>query len=72
MPRKDAARYLTEQGLQMAPQTLARKFCEGTGPLCTGLNRRAMYYRRHLDDWFAKQLTAPRSSSSAPRSQGEE
>lgn len=67
MTRKQAARYLTERGLQTAPQTLARKFCEGTGPLCTGLNRRAMYYRKHLDEWFNEQLAAPRLSSSAPR-----
>jgi hypothetical protein len=26
-----------------------------------------MYYRAHLDDWFAEQLAAPRRSSSAPR-----
>lgn len=67
MSRKEAARYLTERGFQMAPQTLARKFCEGTGPLCTSLNRRAMYYRWHLDQWFREQLAAPRRSSSAPR-----
>ena len=60
MSRKEAARYLSERGLQTAPQTLARKFCEGTGPLCATLNRRAMYYRQHLGDWFAEQL-APRS-----------
>jgi hypothetical protein len=69
LSRKEAARYLTERGLQTAPQTLARKFCEGTGPLCTSLNRRAMYYRKHLDDWFAEQLVAPRRSSSVPRRQ---
>ena len=59
MSRKEAARYLTERGLQTAPQTLARKFCEGTGPLCSSLGRRAMYYRKDLDDWFAEQLAAP-------------
>lgn len=67
MSRKEAARYLTARGLQTAPQTLARKFCEGTGPLCSSLSRRAMYYRKDLDDWFAKQLSAPRRSSSVPR-----
>jgi hypothetical protein len=67
MSRKQAARYLTERGLETAPQTLARRFCEGTGPLCTSLSRRAMYYRKHLDDWFNEQLAAPRRSSSAPR-----
>lgn len=67
MSRKEAARYLSERGLQTAPQTLARKFCEGTGPLCVTLSRRAMYHRQHLDDWFAAQLAAPRRSSSMPR-----
>ena len=67
MSRKEAARYLSERGLQTAPQTLARKFCEGTGPLCSSLGRRAMYYRKDLDDWFAEQLTLPRKSSSVPR-----
>lgn len=67
LSRKQAARYLTERGLQTAPQTLARKFCEGTGPLCTRLNRRAMYYRKHLDDWFVAQLSPPAQSSRAPR-----
>jgi hypothetical protein len=67
MSRKQAARYLTERGMETAPQTLARKFCEGTGPLCSSLNRRAMYSRKHLDDWFNEQLAAPRRSSSAPR-----
>jgi hypothetical protein len=66
LSRKEAARYLSERGLQTAPQTLARKFCEGTGPLCATLNRRAMYYRQHLDDWFAEQLAPPRRSSSSP------
>lgn len=67
MSRKEAARYLTERGLQTAPQTLARKFCEGTGPLCSSLGRRAMYYRKDLDDWFAERLASPRKSSSVPR-----
>lgn len=67
MSRKEAARYLSERGLQTAPQTLARKFCEGTGPLCSTLGRRAMYYRKDLDDWFAEQLALPRKSSSVPR-----
>ena len=67
MSRKEAARYLSERGLQTAPQTLARKFCDGTGPLCSSLGRRAMYYRKHLDEWFAAPLSPPRRSFSAPR-----
>lgn len=65
--RKEAARYLTELGLETAPQTLARKFHEGTGPLCTHVADRAMYRKSHLDAYFSTQVSAPRRSSSEPR-----
>lgn len=65
--RKDAARYLTELGLETAPQTLARKFHEGTGPLCTHVGGRAMYRKAHLDCYFSAQVSAPRKSSGEPR-----
>ncbi|HYD88280.1 MAG TPA: hypothetical protein VEA80_12440 [Vitreimonas sp.] len=68
--RKEAARYLTELGLETAPQTLARKFHEGTGPLCTHVGVRAMYWKADLDDYFAAQLSAPRRSSSEPKRPG--
>lgn len=63
LPRKDAARYLCKVGVQTTAQTLARKFCDGTGPLCTKVNRRALYYRKHLDDWRATQVSPPRRRS---------
>ena len=63
LSRKEAARYLTDLGLTTAPQTLARKFHEGGGPLCTHLGARAMYRRSHLDAWFASQLSAAHRSS---------
>lgn len=65
--RKDAARYLTELGLETAPQTLARKFHEGTGPLCTHVGVRAMYWKSDLDDYFHAHVSAPRRSSSELR-----
>lgn len=65
--RKDAARYLTDLGLETAPQTLARKFHEGTGPLCTHVGVRAMYWKSDLDDYFQAHVSAPRRSSSEPR-----
>jgi hypothetical protein len=67
LSRKDAAEYLTELGLEIAPQTLARKFHEGTGPLCTHVGERAMYRRSHLDAYFSSLLTLPRRSSSERR-----
>jgi hypothetical protein len=68
--RKDAARYLTTLGLETAPQTLARKFHEGTGPLCTHVGERAMYRKTHLDEYFTAQVSAPRRSSSEPKRMG--
>jgi len=65
--RKESARFLTEKGLEISAQTLARKFHEGTGPMCTHAGRRAMYRQSDLDAWFAAQLTKPRRSSSEPR-----
>lgn len=65
--RKDAARYLTALGLETSPQTLARKFHEGTGPLCTHVGVRAMYWKSDLDGYFQAHVSAPRRSSSEPR-----
>ena len=67
LSRKQAARYLTDRGLATAPQTLARKFHQGTGPLCTHVGERAMYRQAHLDDYFATQVSVPRRSSREPR-----
>lgn len=67
LSRKEAARYLTSLGLATAPQTLARKFHQGSGPLCTHVAFRAMYRRRHLDAYFEHKLSLPRRSSSEPR-----
>ena len=67
LSRKEAARYLSERGLIIAPQTLARKFHEGTGPLCTHVAGRAMYRQSHLDGYFAEQVSEPRRSSSETR-----
>lgn len=67
LSRKEAARYLTERGLTTAPQTLARKFHDGTGPLCTHVGMRAMYRRSHLDAYLATLISAPRRSSAEPR-----
>lgn len=65
--RKEAARYLSELGLATAPQTLARKFHEGNGPLCTHVGNRAMYRKSHLDAYFATLISVPRKSSAEPR-----
>jgi hypothetical protein len=67
LSRREAAQYLSDRGLETAPQTLARKFHEGTGPLCTHVGDRAMYRKAHLDEYFVSQVSAPRRSSSEPR-----
>lgn len=67
LSRKEAARYLTSLGLTTSPQTLARKFHEGSGPLCTHVGVRAMYRKRHLDAYFDSQVSMPRRSSSERR-----
>jgi len=59
---KEAARYL-RIGAGAAPQTLARKFHEGTGRLCTHVGDRAMYRQSHLDQYFASKFRPRRSSS---------
>jgi len=68
LSRKDAARYLSELGLETAPQTLARKFHEGiNGPMCTHVGHRAMYRKSALDACFASQVSAPRLCSNEER-----
>ena len=67
LSRKEAARYLTELGLVTAPQTLARKFHKGTGPLCTHVGDRAMYRESHLLAYFGSQSSRPRRSSREAR-----
>jgi hypothetical protein len=65
--RKEAARYLTALGLVIAPQTLARKYHEGTGPLCTHVGVRAMYWQAHLDAYFKAQMSD--AAAGSPSSQ---
>lgn len=65
--RKEAARYLTALGLVIAPQTLARKYHEGTGPLCTHVGVRAMYWQAHLDAYFKAQVSDAAVGSSASK-----
>ena len=65
--RKDAALYLRALGLETTAQTLARKFHDGTGPLCTRVGDRAKYRKSHFDAYFKSQISAPRRWSKEPR-----
>jgi hypothetical protein len=65
LSRKDAVIFLTELGLTISPQTLARFFCESNGPMCTRVGIRAMYRECDLLDYFRLQCCAPRQSEGA-------
>lgn len=67
LPRKEAAQFLTDLGLSIAPQTLARLYSEGRGPVCMHLGRRAVYKPADLIGYFRQQASAPNQSSRQPR-----
>lgn len=67
LPRKEAAQFLTDLGLSIAPQTLARLYSEGRGPACMHLGRRAVYRPADLISYFRQQACAPNQSSREPR-----
>ena len=66
LSRKEAAALLTENGLTIAAQTLARLFSEGRGPLCMHMGRRAKYKESDLFAYLLAQTSAPRRSSREP------
>lgn len=67
LPRKEAAQFLTDLGMSIAPQTLARLYSEGRGPVCMHLGRRAVYRPADLISYFRQQASAPNQSSREPR-----
>lgn len=67
LARKEAAQFLTDLGLSIAPQTLARLYSEGRGPVCMHLGRRAVYKPADLVRYFRQQASAPNQSSREPR-----
>lgn len=64
--RKEAAIFLSDFGLKMSAQTLARLFCEKKGPMCMRVGSRAMYREGDLIDYLRRQCSAPRQSSGEP------
>jgi hypothetical protein len=66
LSRKDAAIFLTELGLAISAQTLARLFSEGRGPSCMRIGRRAMYKESDLVAYYRSRASAPRQCSSEP------
>lgn len=66
LSRKEAAIFLTDLGLTISAQTLARLFCEKKGPLCMRVGSRAMYRESDLIAYLRQQCSAPRQSSGEP------
>jgi hypothetical protein len=62
--RQQAASYVSERGLKMAPTTLAKLVTVGGGPAFRKWGRRPVYTPEDLDAWIVAKLGAPRRSSS--------
>lgn len=55
--RSEAAEYLAlVHGIEIAPATLAKWACQGSGPACEKLHRTPFYRRGELDRWVAASL----------------
>jgi hypothetical protein len=63
--RKDAADYLSNQGLKTSPRTLEKLAVKGGGPDYRIYGVRAVYTAEDLDRYADNRLTAPRKSTSA-------
>jgi len=62
--RREAADFLSAQGLRVAPATLAKFATVGGGPRMRHFGRRVVYEGRHLLDWANERLSAPCRSTS--------
>lgn len=56
LTRKEAAEYLNNKGLPIAPATLAKKACSGDGPAHHLFGRQALYLAQELDVWASRRL----------------
>lgn len=77
MTRREAARYLTEEGFPCAPATLAKYACQGGGPVFVRFGLKPLYRPDDLIDWAvgrsrrctstsdAGQIMAPESPTAA-------
>ena len=64
LDRRQAAEYLTAQGLKTSPKTLQKLATVGGGPLYRIFGNRAVYEPAHLDEYADGKLSAPRHSTS--------
>jgi hypothetical protein len=56
LTRSDAAKFLGENGLPIAPNTLAKKAVDGSGPPYQVWNGRATYDTQDLLEWASSRL----------------
>jgi hypothetical protein len=63
--RKDAAEFLTGQGFEVSPETLATMATRGGGPRFRRFGRKPLYEEDDLLAWAEGRLSPPLSSTSA-------
>ena len=61
--RQEAAAYLTDKGLPIAPRYLEKLASVGGGPAFQKFGKRAVYTVENLDAWIASRMSAPRLST---------
>jgi hypothetical protein len=66
LTRSDAAKFLTDRGLPIAPNTLAKKAVDRSGPPYQVWNGQATYETEDLMAWAASRL-GPKLRSTADR-----
>jgi hypothetical protein len=59
-----AAAFLAELGLTVAPKTLRKLRCVGGGPSFVKFGRAPLYQPEALDRWVEEKLTPPKRSTS--------
>lgn len=64
LTRKEAAEYLTAQGLRIAVGSLQKYACIGGGPLYQRFGNKCVYMAENLDAWARAKLSAPAASTS--------
>ena len=64
LSRKEAAAYLKERGLPVAPATLAKYAVVGGGPVFQLFGRLPRYTVEELDRWAQSRLSAPQRHTS--------
>jgi hypothetical protein len=67
LSRREASAYLTSLGYRVAPASLAKYASIGGGPIYQTFGRIPLYRPRDLRAWAEARCSAPRRSTSEPR-----